>query len=185
MQPSTINKKGFTLIEALVAITLLTVAVVTPMTLVNRSLSTAYYARDQITAFYLAQEGIELVRAVRDGNVLLNVQGTPTDTFAFPGIATVNGAIFTVDTHVPLGNSMLSCPSGVCPSLKSDGEFYGYDSGWDETSFTRTVTTNFVDAAQDELRVSVTITWKTGAYQIRTFTISESMYRWLPDSTTP
>lgn len=173
---------GFTLIETLVAITLLTVAVVTPMTLTNRSLSTAYYARDQIAAFYLAQEGIEAVRAVRDGNILLNVRGTPTDTFTFPGIASIDGAVFTVDT---INNSMQTCTEGECPPLKTDGEFYGYDSGWEETRFTRTVRTDFVDAVQDELRVSVTISWQTGPYQTRTFTISENIFRWLPDSTTP
>ena len=51
-------KKGFTLIETLVAVSLLTVAIVAPMTLTARSLSAAYYARDQITAFHLAQEAI-------------------------------------------------------------------------------------------------------------------------------
>lgn len=179
----TSTAKGFTLIETLVAITLLTVAVVTPMTLTNRSLSTAYYARDQIAAFYLAQEGIEAVRAVRDGNILLNVHGTPTDTFTFPGISNIDGAVFTVDTIN--GNTMEPCPSGVCPALRSDGEFYGYNSEWEDTRFTRTLRTSFIDTAHDELRVSVTVSWQTGSYQVRTFTISEDIYRWLPDSTTP
>src|SRR3989338_503600 len=70
---------GFTLIETLVAISLLTVAIVVPMSLVTKSLSTAYYARDQVTAFHLAQEAIEIVRHVRDNNILMNAQGTPTD----------------------------------------------------------------------------------------------------------
>ena len=48
--------RGFTLIETLVAISLLMVAIVAPMSLTARSLATAYYARDQITAFHLAQK---------------------------------------------------------------------------------------------------------------------------------
>lgn len=184
MQRLKTHNTGFTLIETLVAITLLTIAVVTPMALTNRSLSASYYARDQITAFYLAQEGIELVRAVRDGNILEHVRGGTADTFAFPGISNVDGAVFTVDTHVPIGNSMQTC-AGTCPPLQTDGVFYGYEGGWRDTIFTRTVRTNFVDATQDELKVSVEISWQSGAYQRRSFTISESLYRWLPDSTTP
>ena len=69
-QVPTSESKGFTLIETMVAISILMVAIVAPMSLAAQSLSAAYYARDQITAFYLAQEGIEVVRSVRDTNIL-------------------------------------------------------------------------------------------------------------------
>ena len=65
-------RSGFTLIETLVAISLLAVAIVAPMSLTTQSLSSAYYARDQMTAFHLAQEAIESVRSVRDENILAN-----------------------------------------------------------------------------------------------------------------
>src|SRR3989338_949042 len=75
LSPNTFNLKpdspGFTLIETLVAISLLTIAIIAPMALTAQSLATAYYARDQITAFYMAQEAIEGVRALRDGQILL------------------------------------------------------------------------------------------------------------------
>src|SRR3989344_5745503 len=65
-----ISSRGFTLIETLVAVTLLSVAITAPMSLTTRSLAAAYYARDQITAFHLAQEAIESVRHARDHNIL-------------------------------------------------------------------------------------------------------------------
>ena len=65
-------KKGFTLIETMVAITVLMTAIVGPMEIASKALFSSYYARDQITAYYLAQEGIEIVRAKRDSYVLAN-----------------------------------------------------------------------------------------------------------------
>src|SRR5258708_2821268 len=70
--------RGFTLLETMVAVTLLAVAIVAPMQLTAQSLASAYYARDEVTAFYLAQEGIEAVRNVRDNNILLDSQGGST-----------------------------------------------------------------------------------------------------------
>src|SRR3989338_9606391 len=61
---------GFTLIETLVAVTILTFAVVGPMFTASRSIVAAQLANDQITASYLAQEGIEYVREVRDNAYL-------------------------------------------------------------------------------------------------------------------
>jgi Tfp pilus assembly protein PilV len=171
---------GFTLIETMVAISLLTVAIIAPMSLTMQSLASAYYARDQVTAFYLAQEAIEAVRSVRDGNVLQNSQGTSVNLLN--GIP-AGGSAFTVDTRAnPV--TMTLCPGGVCPPLQTDGTFYGYgggSSGWTNTQFTRTVTATFVTGTTDEIRVSVTVSWKTGSYQSRSFTISENLYRWIND----
>jgi type II secretory pathway pseudopilin PulG len=55
------SKSGFTLIETFVAITVLVIAVLGPMTLLSRALQEARYVRDVITATYLAQEGVELM----------------------------------------------------------------------------------------------------------------------------
>src|SRR3989344_4356012 len=83
------TSRGFTLIETLVAVSFLTVAIVAPMTLTTKSLSTAYYARDQITSFHLAQEAIETVRHVRDGNILSNALGESVDLFNLEDIPAV------------------------------------------------------------------------------------------------
>lgn len=60
------SEGGFTLIEALVALSIIALAVIGPLSLAATSLSAAQVARDQLTAYYLAQEGIEIVRNVRD-----------------------------------------------------------------------------------------------------------------------
>jgi prepilin-type N-terminal cleavage/methylation domain-containing protein len=169
------RQSGFTLIESLVAITILVVAIAAPMSLASQSLSSAYYARDQITAFHLAQEAIETIRSSRDGNILENLQsGTAEDLLS--GIPSTTGQPFTVDTR---SNTMQLC-GATCPPLSSNGEFYAYGSGspWVPTRFTRTVRVQSLDPAGDEVLVSVEVRWRTGAFQERAFTLSENMYRW-------
>jgi prepilin-type N-terminal cleavage/methylation domain-containing protein len=172
-------QKGMTLIETLVAITILTVAIVAPMSLTMQSLSAAYYARDQIAAFNLGQEAIESVRSIRDGNILRIAYDQPD-----PGCAPMTllcnipiGTPFVIDTR---DNAITTC-SGTCPALQTDGDLYGYQSGWADTRYTRTVSADFVEGTTDEIRVSVTVTWVAGPLQTRTFTIYENLYRWVND----
>ncbi len=61
---------GFSIIEAMVAITVLLIAFAGPLSIVGHSLQTALLAQENITAFFLAQEGIELVLERRDSAVL-------------------------------------------------------------------------------------------------------------------
>jgi len=175
------TSRGFTLIETLVAVTFLTVAIVAPMSLITKSLSTTYYARDQITASYLAQEAIESIRYVRDNNILASVRGTRTPTF--DGIPV--GRPFIVDTFSnsidddPCNNSTNTCPPLQLDPTKT---FYGYGLGWDNTRFTRTVRAEFVDGNPDEMRIQVTVSWTSGSFKPRSFTMSENLYRWIDDS---
>ncbi len=53
------NQKGFSLVETLVALTILLVSLVAPMTIASKSLQNIFYAREQYTAIMLAQEGLE------------------------------------------------------------------------------------------------------------------------------
>ncbi|QQG38227.1 MAG: prepilin-type N-terminal cleavage/methylation domain-containing protein [Candidatus Kaiserbacteria bacterium] len=168
--------RGFTLIETLVAVSLLSVAIVAPMSLTGRSLAAAYYARDQVTAFHLAQEGIESVRHARDHNILLNALGTPADLLA--GIPSTTGDPFTVDTTN--NDAMALCnPLEACPALRTNGELYGYNEDWNSTRFTRSISAVFVDGSTDEVKVNVVVSWQSGAFQSRSVTISENLYRWV------
>lgn len=55
------KSRGFTLIETFVAITVLMIAVLGPMTLLSKALQDSAYIRDEIIATFLAQEGVELM----------------------------------------------------------------------------------------------------------------------------
>jgi Tfp pilus assembly protein PilV len=167
------STKAFTLVETMVATSILVIAVAGPMTLASRSLASGFYARDQVTAFHMAQEALEVVRAVRDQNILLTLSGTPTSLLE--GVPSTDGQPFIVDAR---DNSMVLCNS-VCPPIENNGTLYGYGTtGWNTTRFTRTVTASFVNGNTDELRVSVEVRWRSGVFQERSFTIRENLYRW-------
>lgn len=187
------RRRGFTLIETMVAITILTISIVAPMALTVQSLEAAYYARDEVTAENLGQEGIETVRAVRDGNILLNAEGTPTNLFA--GIP-LNTA-FTIDPHnlsTPFsacGVSVSTC-SASQDTLETNGQLYGYSNanGWTRTNLQRygyaTVVWSDSSGNPQEIRLSITVTWQTSTITSKPFTISENLYNWLaPGSAVP
>lgn len=60
------NTEGFTLIEALVAISILMIAIASPMSLAQKGLSTATQSKDQMIAAFLAQDAVEAVKNIRD-----------------------------------------------------------------------------------------------------------------------
>ena len=69
------KKSGFTLIEALVAIGILMVAIAGPMTLTQKSLSTATESKNQMIAGELVQDAMESVKNIRDTIAIRNTSG--------------------------------------------------------------------------------------------------------------
>ncbi len=181
--------RAFTLIETLVAVSLLVIAIVAPMSLVAQSLTTAYYARDQVAAYSLAQEGIEVVRGVRDGNILLNATtGSSNDLLSGIIPNGQNENTFIVDATKTGLAAITPCGLGTCPLLQVDpaNSLYGYAAGWTNTKFRRTVNAKYVgpvaiNGGKDEIRVTVTITWETATGRTRSFKMYSNMYRWIQD----
>lgn len=72
-------KKGFTLLEALVAIAIVLVAISTAFTIIPQGQIAIRHIRNQITATYLAQESLEVVRNHRDKYMLHNYPSYVSD----------------------------------------------------------------------------------------------------------
>jgi prepilin-type N-terminal cleavage/methylation domain-containing protein len=66
------NNQGFSLVETLVAISILLIVIVGPMSISMRTAKSASFASEQIQAFFLAQEGLELAQKGRDDLMLRN-----------------------------------------------------------------------------------------------------------------
>ncbi len=63
-----INKKGFSLVEILVVVGILSASILAIYALVARNINVQKRNKDYLMASMLAQEGLELVREVRDEN---------------------------------------------------------------------------------------------------------------------
>lgn len=64
------NQKGFTLIEAMVSMTIVVMAVMGPLSLIVNSINNIRQERNRIAAAFLAEEVVENFRAYRDSFVL-------------------------------------------------------------------------------------------------------------------
>lgn len=72
-----INKqKGFTLLETLVAISIVTLTIIGPLAMAAQASKLISVAKNQLTATYLAQEAMELVRYQKDSNMIEAVANT-------------------------------------------------------------------------------------------------------------
>lgn len=86
--------RGFTLIETLVAVSILALSISGPLFTANRAIVAAENARNQLTASHLAQEGIEYVRWMRDNEYLAAYKTDPSTatTASWAGLLTGGSA---------------------------------------------------------------------------------------------
>jgi prepilin-type N-terminal cleavage/methylation domain-containing protein len=150
------SQSGFTLIETLVAILILSISISALLTLAASGFFSVRYARNQIVADALVQEGIEYIRNSRDtayltGEIVhdngsgardwsawltrLNVNGSgnsaPYTGTNNRGCFTTNGCI--VDPYTQNGKNFIACGS-TCPYISyfppntsgTGFSFYGY-----------------------------------------------------------
>ena len=106
--------KGFTLIETLFAILIFSSALIALMTIAGRGISATADAEQTTTASYLAQEGIEVARNMRDSNYANNATswdvGFSTCTQTAPCMVQYN--------DLSLGTPTLTtCGGTTCPAI--------------------------------------------------------------------
>lgn len=180
--------KGFTLVETMFAVMILTFTIVSMMTVVANSLFAARYAKDEITVNYLLQEVIDSIRNDRDTSVFL--QNTQTidaawDDFADKYTDCVGPRGCTFD--VLSSTSPTLCPTSGCPKLCYDSNadtssFYVNEDTFGDCPGTGQIQTNFsrkivVTRNADEINVTVTISWLNGTLT-RTRSLSTTFMKW-------
>ena len=167
--------KGFTLIETLVAVLLLTTSIAGPLALASKGLSAALIARDQMVAFYLAQDAVEYVRFVRDSNKLAG-SAWLTNLGACTG---ASGC--TID---PSAGTVSAC-SGTCPlinkySPSAGVAYFSYTMGnVTPQQFIRTVT--LAPPSTGELTeevLTVLVSWRAQSGVTRTISVRENIFDW-------
>jgi type II secretion system protein I len=176
--------KGFTLVELLIAMSILSIAILATFGAVSNNLRASNFAQDQVTAYYLADEGIEYIHNLRDTNGIANTQAISTGSSVLwltgiaqsPGDPCFGGAACAADS--PL-NTLTLCPGGAsgCPYLRIDTTtgLYGYTPTWTLTPFQRVITVRVISA--NEAVVTSTVTWTTNSVT-KTYGLSETLENW-------
>jgi len=142
---------------------ILLLVIVAPMTIASRGLKSAFFANDQITAVFLAQEASESLEKLRNNNALevMNGSGDPTwDWFANINTSCKNSDGCDIDVSdgsyhscAILGNCKLKFNTDESPN-PGDIE-YGYDAGWSDSPFTRVIKLD--DSIDDGVKVTITV----------------------------
>lgn len=181
---NTNKNRGFTVLETLVAIFILVLAITGPMVFAQTGLRSAFLARDQITAFFLAQDAIETIKNIRDNNALNNrdwLDGIYDTCRINPDVNTKCN--ISVETDLSNGRVKIEpCPDTGCRSLKNDssGRFgYTLSEGVD-SRFTRNIYLQEVSDGR-ELRIVVEVKWTSNVrINESRIIVQENIFNWIP-----
>ena len=189
---------GFTIVEVLISLTIFSIAITGVITVAAQGSLNINAARNRVTAAYLAVEGIELMRAMRDTAVVeagigFEDIGWGNFTTALSGYCTpmvpcdidVTDLSSVTANHYPSSANFTAC-GGVagpfCPLYYDDrltvgsGFYTNYPiPGVDPSIFSRSIIARII--RPDEVAVESTVTWKEGV-TTQTITQTENIYNW-------
>lgn len=194
------SQHGFTLIETIVAVMILSIAVTGPLYLASRTLRVSQDARNELIASHLAMEGIEVIHNIRDNNSADDTSMTRDEWMENPPLQIVGSCTSgcTIDITESSASDvweqfvLKACASGDC---SGDGKVYrhkttglyrqnnsAFSSDWEFTGFTRWIEVEGIDGPNPlrevEVRVFVTYTSVTGA--TLTTALTEHLFNWFP-----
>lgn len=167
-----INKdraRGFTMIETLVAISILLLSIAAPITIAQKGLSSAGFVKNQITAFYLAQDAMEYAKNVRDENIIAGNQWRN-------GLNACSSDLCIFDVI----NDTITVCGGNCDNLRQDpvSGLFGYNPSWPETIFRRYISAQNING--DETQMTVTVSWDEKG-STKNIEIKENILNWSDD----
>lgn len=166
------TSQGFTIIETLVAITILMIAIVGPLTIAHKGLLASIYASQQITATYLAMDAIEYIKNMRDNNILI-AESVPGRDWLYglssgPTVCTqadpCSVDTYTGDpTQLVSDSGVLKCGTGV-NACRFNLDTYGYDylRGTPSPYYRYFYIENPAGSLDYEAKMVVVVKWKNG-----------------------
>lgn len=196
-------KQGFTLVETLVSLFIFSLSITAIIVVTGQGVSDTTIAKNKITAVALAQEGIEVVRNIRDTyslseassgsgwidfiNDIQNKCSKPDGCFIEDIISYIN--LPTVISCNTIGGGSVF-PSG-CPFLEREKlpsdlsntvvgtlGFYQYNSTVaTESPFQRTIYIECVNADCTEVRVESLVAWRQGT-GVAEINAVENLFNW-------
>ena len=171
------SQNGFTLVETLVAVTILLLVMIGPMSISATAARSTSFSSEQVTAFFLAQEGAEITQKARDDRVLANFfPADPTDGWleftdttvgaAYADCYEADGCGLELNTDAtgslknPVDCTDVGCGLNFDPNGDRARYTYNHLVGT-ITPYTRTIYMEIINA--NEVKVTSEVTWRTGS----------------------
>lgn len=172
------------MIETLVAIFILLISTTGPLSFAQSGLRASFLARDQIVAFYLAQDVIETIKNLRDNNSLSGANWLALDGGAIASLTTCGTSGRGCQMETGSDFTIKQCTSTPCEPMyynSTTKEFILDDVGSAVTpsKYTRTF---YVDEIKDEreAQVIVVVEWDSNFFSERKIVVQENIYNWVP-----
>lgn len=182
------HSSGFTLVETLLAISIFSISIVVMMSVLSGGVADTNYTEQKIIANYLAQEGVEYVRNLRDTLMLYNINGPAAGWGALKNKLTAAGCLSDNGCYFnPAGLNyesisesvanlqVISC-TGACPIISynvADGE-YGYNGS--ALGYRRKI--QFLNVNVNEIKITSTVTWEKESQTYST-AFTENLFNWI------
>lgn len=185
------RRRGFTLVETLVAVSILGVVLAAVLTAAHAALSASITSQNKVTAFFLAQEIVEDVKTLRDKN-----NANPDIDDWLEGFMGANQCrnkwcvVDKFDNDLELKDSpeFSNCGPGQgsgqfdsCGPVKRNGEVWDNDlSGGEDTLFTRAIKASATAGQGNNpyaVELTVRVEWQDGG-DTRSIEIIDYIYDW-------
>jgi type II secretory pathway pseudopilin PulG len=188
------DKQGFSLVETLVAVFILTLSITAFIAVATGGLRSSFFARDRVVASFLAQEAVEVIKNQRDENGLANCDPNCEDgnnVHWLSGIADWAGGPCGeaqdcgVDSRNTSSTQIGSCAVVMndCILKRDSNGVFHHDNDGDDTKFTRKIRIFRAGDLNNEAKVTVTVSWGQGLGSGEVV-VSEHIYNWHPLSET-
>lgn len=161
-----IKNKGFTFLELIITIFVVTIGLLSAYAVTQQIVSFTYLSASRLTAAYLAKEGIEIVRNIRDTNWLEEEEWDNS---------------LDCDLSSPYeceadynAQELIDDYDGDFLNIDGNG-FYSYSAGA-PTKFRRRITVD--DSVADVLGVTVEVWWREKGVVYGPVSAQEKLYNW-------
>lgn len=153
------SQKGFSLLGVIVAVFIIATGIIAILTLMKYSLSGSISSKNKLTAAFLAQEGVEIVRYIRESQ---------PDWFAW------YESISNGEYRVQYNNDSLMANMNLPLNIDSNG-FYQYETGPTTPFYRRLALTKL--SGNEELKVETEIKWLENG-QWKYLNVEDRLWNW-------